>query len=292
MELVRFIFSFSRQSFILAVLTGVGSGLSMVGLLALTNEVLDAPEQASMTMGLTFLLLIALMVIFRVNSTVLLAKLSQKSIAQLRMQLCKNILKAPLKELEKHGGHKLLATLSEDVNTIATGIMRLPFICINVAIVVGCLVYMTWLSWWLFLVALAFIGLGVTAYRIPENKALSLLTQSRSFGDQLFSGFRAVCEGTKELKMHKSRRATFLNGTLQEATLGVQENIVNATRYYSYAGSIGIFLFFAIIGSLLFVVPQITPLTTATLVGYVMVFLFIQGQSKGSAIKGVRVVDF
>ena len=134
-----------------------------------------------------------------------------------------------------------------------------------------------WLSWLLFAMALAFIVMGITAYRIPESKAQRFLVKSRGFSDQLYAGFRAICEGTKELKMHSTRRETYISGPLQTAAQGVRENTVAATRYYSYAGSLGIFLFFAIIGSLLFVVPQLIAINQATMVGYIMVFLFIQG---------------
>lgn len=277
MELIRFVLASSKRAFLLAVSAGIGSGLSMVGLLALTNQMLHNPEQVSWVSGGLFALLVATMVFFRVNATVLLASLSQQSVASLRLQLCKNILQAPLAELEKQGNHKLLATLSEDVNTIANGIMRLPFLCINIAVVLGCLVYMFWLSWWLFVLAVAFIGFGVLAYRIPETRALARLKQARAFGDQLFAGFRAVSEGAKELKMHSERRNVFLSGPLQSATQGMKENTVASTRYYSYAGSLGIFLFFSIIGALIFVVPSFTAISAATLVGYVIVFLFIQG---------------
>lgn len=277
MELLRFTFATSKRAFLLAVLAGIGSGLSMVGLLALTNQVLHQPQDISLVTGGLFAAMVLAMVAFRVNSTVLLAKLSQQSIAQLRIQLCRNILRAPLSELERQGSHKLLATLSDDVATIANGIMRLPFLCINVAVVLGCLAYMLWLSWWLFLVAVAVIAFGIIAYRLPEAKALTLLTQSRLYGDQLYSGFQAVCFGTKELKMHKTRRDNFFTSHLVDATKGMQNNTVGATKYYSYSGSLGIFLFFAIIGCLIFLVPTWTNLTSATIVGYVMVFLFIQG---------------
>lgn len=277
MELIRFVLGSSRRAFLLAVGAGMGSGLSMVGLLAMTNHILHHPEQASWITGGIFAALVLSMVLFRVNSTVLLAKLSQQNVANLRMQLCHNILQAPLAELEKQGGHKLLATLSEDVNTMANGIMRLPFLCINVAVITGCLVYMLWLSWWLCLLALIFVVLGVVAYRLPEARALKRLSAARAFGDELYAGFQAVVDGAKELKMHRKRRETFLSGPMTIATQNMQENTVAATRYYSFAGSMGIFLFFVIIGSLIFIAPKVATISSAALVGYVMVFLFIQG---------------
>lgn len=277
MELIGFVLGSSRRAFLLAVAAGMGSGLCMVALLATTNHILHHPEQVSWLIGGTFAALVLAMVFFRVNATVLLAKLSQQNVANLRLQLCHNILQAPLAELEKQGSHKLLATLSEDVNTIANGIMRLPFLCINLAVVVGCLGYMLWLSWWLCVLALVFIAFGIVAYRLPESRALKRLSAARGFGDQLYAGFQAVINGVKELKMHRNRRDIFLSGPMTDATQGMQSNTVAATRYYSFAGSLGIFLFFAIIGVLLFVVPSIASISASALVGYVMVFLFIQG---------------
>lgn len=277
MELIHFIFSASRRVFVLAVLAGVGSGLSMVGLLALTNHVLHSAEQAPLLMMILFASLVILMVFFRIHSTVLLTRLSQHSVAELRMRLCKNILLAPLSSLEKQGSHRLLAALSDDVAAIANGITRLPFLCINTAVIVGCLLYMLMLSSWLFLVAIAFIATGITLYRFPESRALKRLTQARSYSDQLYNGFRAVCEGVKELKMHSQRREAFLSGPLHDAAQGFRENTVHAIRYYSIAGSLGLFLFFVIIGFLIFFVPQFPEMNSEMIVGYVIVFLFIQG---------------
>lgn len=277
MELMRFILSSSKRTFVLAVLAGIGSGLSMVGLLAALNQALHNPNQATLLSGGIFAALIVTMVLFRVNSTVLLTKLSQRSIATLRMRLCEKILSAPLIELEKQGSHRLLATLSDDVTAVANGIMRLPFLCINIAIITGCLVYMAWLSLWLFLIAVVFISVGVIVYRFPESRALSLLSRARNYGDQLYQNFQAVCQGAKELKMHRQRRKFFLDGSLHAAAKGFSDNTIDATRYYSFAGSFGLLLFFVIIGFLVFILPSWTTLDSATLVGYVMVFLFIQG---------------
>ncbi|MCE2029775.1 cyclic peptide export ABC transporter [Sessilibacter corallicola] len=277
MELMRFIFSSSRQTFILAVLAGIGSGLCMVGLLALINQALhNIGEVTVLSMGL-FTALLAAMVFFRVNSTVLLTKLSQKSIAEMRMRLSKKILAAPLKVTERQGPHKLLATLTDDVAALANGIMRLPFLFINLAVISGCLVYMLWLSWWLFLLALFFIFAGVMVYRLPESRALGLLNEARGFADNLYQGFQAICSGTKELKIHRKRREMFFNGPLQEAAQGYADKTISGTRYYSFAGSFGLLMFFMIIGFLVYLFPSWANLDAATLTGYVMVFLFIQG---------------
>ena len=281
MELIRFILSSSRRRFILAILAGAGAGLSMVGLLAFTNQALHAPGETTATTGLLFLALIIAMVVLRVSSTVLLTQLSQHSIAAMRLRLSQAILNAPLVELERYGPHRLLATLSTDIGALANGIMRLPFLCMNTAVLIGALAYMLWLSGWLFAVALCLMAVGVLAYRWPQSRAIYLLKAARTHGDHLYQHFRAVCEGTKELKMNRARRQAFLSGPLQQTAQHYSDKTIAGTRYYSFAGSFGLMMFFLVIACLLFVLPHWSAVEPATLVGYVIVFLFIQGPMEG-----------
>jgi len=52
---------------------------------------------------------------------------------------------------------------------------------------------------------------------------------------------------------------------------------VKGTKYYSFASSFGLMLFFIVIGCLVFTLPQYVEIEPSMLVGYVIVFLFIQG---------------
>lgn len=277
MVLIKFILDNARSTFIWAVVAGAGAGISVVCLLALTNETLHNPEMITIKNAVLFGALILVMAGLRVTSTVLLTRLSQESIGMLRMRLSREILAAPLLDLEGYGSHKLLASLSSDVSVIANGIMRLPFLFMNAAILVGCLVYMLVLSWWLFAIAIGILLIGVQAYRWPQSRALAFLKQARTHNDMLYKGFRAVCEGTKELKMHRRRRHEFLYGSLQSAVEDYAENMVAGTKYYSFSGSFGLLMFFVAIGTLIFAAPLWMEIEVATLVGYVIVFLFVQG---------------
>jgi len=44
------------------------------------------------------------------------------------------------------------------------------------------------------------------------------LRLAREEADKLFAHFRALTEGVKELKLHRSRRGKFLSGCIQAAT--------------------------------------------------------------------------
>ena len=281
MDLIRFIITAAKRSFIWAALAGIASGLTVVGLLSLTNEALNNPNLITPFYATVFFATTVAMVVLRVRSIILLEKLSQTSIAALRMQLSRQVLAAPLASLEQKGSHKLIASLSTDISMIAMGIMRLPFLLTYIAILAGCLAYMFWLAWWMFLILLSTMAIGVFIYRLPQTKALSLYKLARSDNDQLYKHFEAICKGTKELKMNSDRRRMFVGESLQSVLDRYGKHMLGGTTHYAYAGGFGLMMFFLAIGMLLFIIPAFVTIEPATLVGYVIILLFIQGPMEG-----------
>src|SRR5215208_4897169 len=97
---------------------------------------------------------------------------------EMRMQLCRQILRAPLRLLEDLGPHRLLATLTDDVPSISGVISSLPILCMHTAIVLSCLAYLCYLSPVAFGGVLFFLVLGVLTYQLPLVKAVGYLRQS------------------------------------------------------------------------------------------------------------------
>ncbi|MEM9103409.1 MAG: cyclic peptide export ABC transporter [Pseudomonadota bacterium] len=281
MELINYVISTARRVFILAALASVGAGLSVVALLALTNEALHDPSSVNALTVVAYCGLIIAVALCRVSATVLLSKLGQNCTANLRMQLSDEILKSPLTTLEDYGSHKLMSSLTKDISAIANGIMRLPFMLMQFAILLGCLSYLLWKSWWLFLATLTIMGLGILIYRLPQTKALRFYKNARESNDELYKSFRGVCEGTKELKMHSERRQSFMNNSLQQAVTDYCQNMVLGSRSYAIANSTGILLFFIVIGTIVLGVPKWMAIEQGTLVGYVIILLFMQGPMEG-----------
>jgi putative pyoverdin transport system ATP-binding/permease protein len=56
-------------------------------------------------------------------------------------------LKAPLRQLESIAAPRLLTTLTDDIQAVANAFEVVPILCVDVAIVLGCLAYLVWLSW-------------------------------------------------------------------------------------------------------------------------------------------------
>src|SRR2546423_11071640 len=138
---------YSRRYVLLAVLTGIISGLSSTGLLDLINAALKGKLYSPSTLMLVFVALCIVVALSRIASELLLSRIAQKAMYELRLSLCNQVLRVPLRRLEEIGVHRVLTTLTDDVPAITNAVASIPVLCINAAIVVGCLVYLGFLSW-------------------------------------------------------------------------------------------------------------------------------------------------
>ncbi|MEN9208487.1 MAG: ABC transporter transmembrane domain-containing protein, partial [Gloeomargarita sp. GMQP_bins_14] len=145
MKLLLFLLQGSWWLVLLAVSTGFLSGGASAGLLALISRALV--EGVTPLVILLFIGLAVLALSTSVVSQVMLIGLSQRAVLDLRLHLSRQMLRAELSHLEQLGTPRLLATLTEDVQAVAQAVFAIPFLCIDAAIVLGSLVYITWLSW-------------------------------------------------------------------------------------------------------------------------------------------------
>ncbi|AKJ29462.1 cyclic peptide export ABC transporter [Caldimonas brevitalea] len=265
----------SRWKLAGAGLAGALSGLGIAALIALINSALALPRAEQGRLLPAFVALCVGVFLARTASEALLVRLSQHLIAGLRCQLSRQILASPLRQLEQHGAHRLLAALTDDVQKIAALLTRLPTFCINVAVALGCFAYLGWLSWPLMLGALACIGIGIGVFLVAQLRAQGALQRSRDAGDELYKHFITVTEGGKELQMHRGRRSAFLTRWLDGAVARLRHNFVSGMTIYALAESLGLLMFFVFIGLLLFLPPDYTTHNPAVLSGYALTFLYL-----------------
>jgi putative ATP-binding cassette transporter len=276
MNLFSFLFQTSWRMVAIAILTGCLSGVSSAGLIALISQAISQEGVAFMDrMAISFGGLVAVVLVTGVLSQVMLIRLAQQSIFQLRLNLCRQILAAELAHLEKLGTPRLLATLTDDVQSVADAVRMLPFLCIDLAIVTGGLLYIIWLSWQVFLMVcvITAIALGSCQWLLQWGRIL--LAQAREQQDDLLHHFRTVTDGTKELKLHHWRRQAFLREDLQSAAAAFRRYNVGGLTLFAVTSSWGRLIFFFAIGFVLFALPKLTNLQLQTLSGYVLTFTYL-----------------
>lgn len=276
MNLIYFLLRSSWRMVAIAVVTGFLSGSSSAGLIALISKAVGQ-ERASSILSLfwSFLGLAVVALVTSVVSQVVLVRLSQEAIAQLRMRLSRQILGSELSHLEQLGTPRLLATLTEDVQAVTNAVNSVPFLCIDIAIAVGCLTYITWVSWQVSVMIFGVAGIAMGSCRILLQRGGKLLTLARDEQDVLFKHFRTLTEGTKELKLHYQRRQTFLNDALQSTVTSYRRYNVQGLTLFSISVSWGKLLFFITVGFVLFALPKLITISPQNLSGYILTLAYL-----------------
>jgi putative pyoverdin transport system ATP-binding/permease protein len=277
LRLLSFISNASRGIIILAIFTGLLSGLSKAAIIALLNTLLHARDTASMMRWLLpFAALCLITPITQFISQALLTYLGQQSIFNIRTRLSKLILATPLRRLEEMGGPRVMAVLTDDITAISGTVASVPILCMQAAVVAGSMAYMVWLSAKTFLVVVGFILIGATIYQGAMGRAIRFLKDSREQQDALMQHFRTMIEGAKELKLHSPRRYAFLTDIFRPTTEAVRRTNLRGNLIFAASVSFGYQLvFFVLLGLLIFVMPFFVRSDAQTLTGFTLVLFYM-----------------
>lgn len=276
MNLFVFLLRSSWKMLAIAVLTGFLSGTSSAGLIALINRAIDQGSGPLSLLGV-FLGLVLIALIANFICQMMLIRLAQQAIFQLRLRLSQQILASELVHLEQLGSPRLLATLTDDVQAVAEAVRLIPFICVDLAIVTGGLLYVTWLSWQVALFVFGLLAIVLPIYRWILRHAKRKLALAREEQDHLFRHFRAVTDGTKELKLHTRRRRDFLQQELQPTASASQRFNVQGLSLFVAIDNWGKLMFFFAIGVVLFALPKLLTISPQAFSGYLLTFIYLVG---------------
>ncbi len=275
MNLFYLLLRTSWRIVLLAGIAGLFNGASTAGLIALINGTISKLMGAQQWLTWGFLGCSVVLLITNFASQVLLVRASQGAIFQLRLLLSERMLASPLRSLENIGNPQLLATLTDDVEWVSRSFAVLPAVFNAIAIFLGCLVYMAYLSLTAFLVLLGLIVFGVSSYEFLAGRASRFLRLARDEQDRLFQHFRAVTDGNKELKLSRSRRQAFLDQQLRTSAATSRQLNVTGMTMFAIAASWGQLLLFSTIGFFLFALPRVLNVNPAVLSGYVITIIYL-----------------
>jgi putative pyoverdin transport system ATP-binding/permease protein len=259
----------------LILLVGVISGFSNAALLAMINQWLSNAGPSSNLFIIIFFALCLILPLSRFASEAMLIKLSSKAILELRMQLSRQILSAPLRRLEELGLPRLLAALTEDIPAIGNTLVNIPIFSLHISIVVGCLIYLRWLSWPIFLGVIGFMIFGMLSYQLPFRRGMRAYAVVREEWDMLFKHFEALTSGVKELKLHHDRREAFLTRALYPTGDSLRRHTMIGHLNLVGADTWGQSLFFILIGLVLFTAHSRSGVNAQTLIGFSLVILYM-----------------
>ncbi|GAA6617715.1 ATP-binding cassette domain-containing protein [Scytonema sp. NUACC26] len=275
MNVIYLLLKSSKVIVAIAIFTGLVSGACSARIIALINSAINSNTNFSSIIIWSFVGLVPIAVTSRFISELCLIRLSQKVIFNTRLLLCRQIVASPLRYIEELGTSRLLATLTDDVQAVSEAVAFIPSLCIATAVVIGCLIYMIYLSWIVFLGFVAFLVIAILSYEIVTQKAKHSLELARGEQDKLFSHFRAITEGTKELKLNQRRREAFFAEELECTIARSRRYNIDGMTSFTIGLTWSQLLLFIVIGLVDFGLPRVMQIDQSILSGYALTIIFL-----------------
>ena len=234
-------------------------------------------EVANVNLATLFFGLCIAILILKVCSEILLARLALYIRYVLRKDLYNRVQNAPIAALENVGPSRLIQSLSTDVAAIVNGAQLFPQILTNGVTLAGMLVYLAYLDFDVFLFVISSIACGILVYQIPVIIGTRDFVKARDHQDALQEAFRGLVDGAKELKLSQNKTSVYNDDVLFK-----EEHIVTGLEkrgmtIFSVAINIGALVCFFTVGGLGFVFINYHVISSADMLAAVMVLLYITG---------------
>jgi putative ATP-binding cassette transporter len=204
-----------------------------------------------------------------------MVKVGQGAIAQLSLYLVRQTLALPLRAFEKLDSSALLSALTDDIAVIASAMIGIPHLCINIPIVIACLVYTGLLAPRSMACGVFFAALAIVVFFFLSARGMTALRRARERQARLVGHFRTLIGGFRELKIHSGRREAYLAESLEPTMASARSEMVRGMAYFAAAEGWGQLGYFGFIGFLLFAAPYFEPISRPTLVSAVLVVLYL-----------------
>lgn len=255
MRIIFLLIRSSIRSFSIAAITSALSGLCMAMMIKLIHQTISTQMDDPTGFILTFLFLWVSFATLVQVSNYTMSVLSQDAFFELRIQLIERILKTPYKTIESIK-LKILPALTQDVNTISNTINRIPPVMTAFATVIGCVVYLIWISWELSIFIAVLFGLVFITMKIVLPMARKHSHNARVIWDEIYKKFEGLVYGLKEIKLNQEFRNVFINSLLPPLFEKQKEYRLKETVLYAFSHRSVELIVFLGIGCMLYIIKQ------------------------------------
>lgn len=275
--MLRYLIKQSKPLLLSASIASIVHGICSVLLLAQISDALTTAESDNVKMASIFAATALCVMLSYMAAAILFERLGQRAHAELRSFIAKRVIIADYRQLELLGAARIQSALSEHCTRVAEFFVSFPIILTNTVVVLGCLVYMAFLSWQVFLLAVLVIGFGSLGYHLAHLRAIHHLDIAAQEQDNLFAYFRSLTDGAKELRLNRDKRTAFYDEVLGRSIETVRKERTLGMSIFVASASWGNFLIYAFIGMVLFALVGDVPDRTLIMTGYALVFVYMLG---------------
>jgi putative pyoverdin transport system ATP-binding/permease protein len=277
-RLLRLLLSESLVPFGLATFASMISGVTTMAVLVLLFRILGSPANLEVE-TVAFFALAAAAVTSRRLAGILLRGIERKSTMRIRLNLARQVIAAPLIEVERLGVTQLVNSLTQDVGRIAAVTRSLAQMFAHISFAIACLAYLGWLSPQRLCLVLLIISIGLLVHRGLHRKALQHLRVWRRTWDDLVHTFRTLIDGAKEIRLNAVRQTHELE-IFTERVAELQRSAEIHSAYFDRGEAATDILFFLALGLATFEFHG-DATHRHILVAYSMAIIYLMGPLRG-----------
>ena len=198
---------YTKQILAMLALNAIYSGSGILILSFINKYLLDGAERGGRIIALFFALL-ALFLLLSVLSRIMLCKMENDFVFDLRTKIIKQIIDTKFERIEAASKANLLASLSSDISRLTEGFMRISELIQGAMIVLFCGIYVLYIAPMMFAFLFVWIGALMIFNRFLMKKVMQNYDLYRQNEDVLYKNYAAAIEGHKEksLRLAKAKR--------------------------------------------------------------------------------------
>jgi len=200
----------------------------------------------------------------------------EKLLAKVRLRILDKSRKAGFKQIEDIGMAEIHTKLTHDTSTISEAALIAVGVCQYAIMLIICSIYIAWLSMAAFLGATALLSLATLYFNRKRKEAYALLSHASAVQAQLFNKINGIFLGFKELKINRKRNDAYFKD-VEKSTLKSEELMINTQLKFVSIMLLSEITFFALLASMVFIVPRLGPQYSALVPQLVTSMLFIMG---------------
>lgn len=217
MKVIKLLLRASPAGFALAVVFALLGGLPGT---ALVHTITKALHEPTRELGVRFVVLVVLQLVFAVASQAVLTRHVQRVVGTLRIRVARGALMVPFPHLEKLGLTRIRASIVEDAGIIGGISGLLVGTIISAVTLLGAFAYLVWLSPAAAASSLILTAGAAFAHNRLSKISVGLLSAARRARSRLFSSFEGIVNGATEIRLHARRREAILED-IDGVSLGV-----------------------------------------------------------------------
>lgn len=274
MKILRLLRKGSTGFLIGAIATGAASGLFLTLMIRMIHQSLlvEAPDPVRF-LGF-YLIIWVLFVVCTTSATILTSSMAHKALYKLREWVTDHILDLSYRKAEGRGA-EYFPILTEDIQTISYTIYRIPAITTASATVIGCFVYMMYLSWSITLGIVLLFGVIFGVMSALGRRAQHYGKQARDQYDKMYRFFEDLVYGLKELKLNPYLRDHYRNTVFPPMIQVHQQFKLKENILFNFSIRTVEILFFPALGVLVYSILVYQIASPSAFSGVLTVLLFM-----------------